>query len=153
MACCDLLLVRCRCLQSSAKCKYTHYRSTYCLGLGGADVEMWECDPTSREFGSSRESTGEPLNSHPRILAPNWREITGVDCTQWSWVHEIKLHLFCNDLLHVTFFLVIKYIDGLVQEIRNSSALAMELRLSCTNPSIWDLDVHHLYHMAFIISM
>ena len=28
------------------------------------------------------------------------------------------------------------YIDGLVQERRNSSALAMELRLSCTNPSI-----------------
>ena len=29
------------------------------------------------------------------------------------------------------------YIDGLVQEKRNSSALAMELRLSCTNPSMW----------------
>ena len=28
-------------------------------------------------------------------------------------------------------------IDGLVQEIRNSSALAMELRLYCTNPSKW----------------
>ena len=28
-------------------------------------------------------------------------------------------------------------IDGLVQERRNSSALAIELRLSCTNPSIW----------------
>ena len=28
------------------------------------------------------------------------------------------------------------YINGLVQERRNSSALAMELRLSCTNPSI-----------------
>ena len=28
-------------------------------------------------------------------------------------------------------------IDGLVQERRNSSALAMELHLSCTNPSKW----------------
>ena len=28
-------------------------------------------------------------------------------------------------------------INRLVQERRNSSALAMELRLSCTNPSIW----------------
>ena len=28
------------------------------------------------------------------------------------------------------------YFDVLVQERRNSSALAMELRLSCTNPSI-----------------
>ena len=29
------------------------------------------------------------------------------------------------------------YINALVQEICNSSALAMELRLSCINPSIW----------------
>ena len=28
------------------------------------------------------------------------------------------------------------YIDGVVQERRNSTALAMELRLSCTNPSM-----------------
>ena len=33
-----------------------------------------------------------------------------------------------------------QYIDGLLQEKRNSSALAMELRLSCTKPSI------HRYH-------
>ena len=29
------------------------------------------------------------------------------------------------------------YIDGLVQERRNSIANALELRLSCTNTSIW----------------
>ena len=29
----------------------------------------------------------------------------------------------------------VNHVDGLVQERRNSSALAMELRLSCTNPS------------------
>ena len=29
------------------------------------------------------------------------------------------------------------YFDGLVQERRNTSALALELRLSCANPSIW----------------
>ena len=28
-------------------------------------------------------------------------------------------------------------IDGLAQERNNSSALAMELRLSCTDPLIW----------------
>ena len=32
------------------------------------------------------------------------------------------------------------YIDELVQERRNSSALAVELRLSCTNPSIYPAD-------------
>ena len=34
------------------------------------------------------------------------------------------------------------HIDGLVQERRNSSALAMELRLSCTNPSICRTELH-----------
>ena len=34
-------------------------------------------------------------------------------------------------------------VDGLVQERRNSSALALELRLSCTNPSMWRQSWHH----------
>ena len=34
---------------------------------------------------------------------------------------------------------VLFQVDGLVQERRNSIALAMELRLSCTNPSKWRL--------------
>ena len=33
------------------------------------------------------------------------------------------------------------YIDGLVQERRNSIAIAMELRLSSTNPSIYIYDI------------
>ena len=36
------------------------------------------------------------------------------------------------------------HIDGLVQERRNSSALAMELHLSCTNPSICNAFCHWL---------
>ena len=40
------------------------------------------------------------------------------------------------------------YIGGLVQERRNSSALAMELRLSCTNPSIWRPCNTHLLHSS-----
>ena len=34
-----------------------------------------------------------------------------------------------------------EYMDGLVQERRNSSALAMEFHLSCINPSICRLPV------------
>ena len=34
------------------------------------------------------------------------------------------------------------HVDGLVQEWRNSSALAMELRLFCTNPSMYFWQVH-----------
>ena len=32
----------------------------------------------------------------------------------------------------------LEYVDGLVQEIWKSSALAMELRLSCIDPSMWE---------------
>ena len=83
MACCVLLLVRCRRLQRSVKCKYTHYRSTYCLVLRGADVTVWDSWSWKSRvwaFARKHEITGEPLNSRSRILTPNWREITGVDC-------------------------------------------------------------------------
>ena len=35
--------------------------------------------------------------------------------------------------------------DGLVQERRNSSALAMELRLFSTNPMICTYNIHAIY--------
>ena len=38
---------------------------------------------------------------------------------------------------HVVHWYRTGYLDGLVQERRNSIAKALELRLSCTNPSIW----------------
>ena len=44
-----------------------------------------------------------------------------------------------------------QHIDGLVQERRNSSALAMELRLSCTNPSL--LSSSSLWLWAFLMWM
>ena len=66
-------------------------------------------------------------------------EIIGYECTQWGlvtweadlWRSKPRLqgHLGIDrgD---------ISYIDGLVQEKRSSSALAMELYLSCANLSI-----------------
>ena len=48
----------------------------------------------------------------------------------------------CNQIVAKYFF---SFFFGLVQERRNSSALAMELRISCTNPSIWssfDMEMH-----------
>ena len=51
--------------------------------------------------------------------------------------HRKKLHVVCS-MAAISFRPKYdKYIDGLVQERRNSSALIMELRLSCTKPSIW----------------
>ena len=37
------------------------------------------------------------------------------------------------------------HIDGLVQERHNPIANALELRLSCTNPSIYEFKVSELY--------
>ena len=50
---------------------------------------------------------------------------------QWQWISMTSfISMSRND------FPLQNYIDGLVQERRNSIAWAMELRLSCTNPSI-----------------
>ena len=46
-----------------------------------------------------------------------------------------KLHVLVLQIYEIQLYKVL--IDGLVQERHNSSALAMELRLSCTNPLIW----------------
>ena len=42
------------------------------------------------------------------------------------------------------------HVDGLMQERRNSSALAMELRLSWINPSILYFDLLRLYHQSLL---
>ena len=45
------------------------------------------------------------------------------------------------------------HIDGLVQEKHNSRALAMELRLSCTNPSIYSLVWFFFFAKLFLTLM
>ena len=42
------------------------------------------------------------------------------------------------------------HFDGLVQERRNSSALAIELRFSCTNPSIYFVLVPRKIHLQSV---
>ena len=60
---------------------------------------------------------------------------------QW-WLCEIRNHILhrrkfpCWENEFLVSKLNYLYIDGIVQERRNLSALAMELRLSCTKPSI-----------------
>ena len=54
----------------------------------------------------------------------------------WYLIYQmLVIYQFSLCILYTIFV----FIDGLVQERRNSSALAMELRLSWTNPSIWAL--------------
>ena len=57
------------------------------------------------------------------------------------WNVMLWVRLFSLEL-----YIVYLHLDALVQERRNSSALAMELRLSCTNPSTWSVD-HLSYFM------
>ena len=51
-------------------------------------VGLWPWKSRVVAFARKREITGEPLNSRSQILAPNRREITGVDCTKslTGWV-------------------------------------------------------------------
>ena len=44
-----------------------------------------------------------------------------------------------------------RHIDGLVQERRNSSALAMELRLSCTNQSMYSCFIPEVLSSGIIL--
>ena len=52
---------------------------------------------------------------------------------QWNFCH----HWQPNVLVSTTITLYNECLDGLMQERCNSSALAMEICLSCTNPSVW----------------
>ena len=77
-------------------------------------------------------------SSRFHLLAPHlqmsFSNLTTVIEYQWvffSMAGRISYSWWCHE------------IDGLVQERRNSSALAMELRLSCTNPLKWKHFAHH----------
>ena len=52
-------------------------------------------------------------------------------CAVHTVSHDVRL---CHNIV-ILLYNNFKQIDGLIQERRNSSALAMELRLSCINPS------------------
>ena len=53
-----------------------------------------------------------------------------------------------NLLIHVSMIIAPHHMGGLVWERRNSSALAMELRLSCPNPSTYDMTMTSLGHRS-----
>ena len=106
------------------------------------DIFMWDCYLISVIWG--------PLLS-------GWRSI--VISNLLFFDHIIFSHNYCSVhydmmVLHssninktpirLSNIVFHSHIDGLVQERRNSSALAMELRLSCINPSTWCLiPCHH----------
>ena len=96
-----------------------------------------ESGPHVTELGTAGT---EYLNGYPRVPANcsgGWDQ-GSAEWTQWgeglqdglvtvvSPRHDLERHKY----------IFVLYFDGLVQERFNSNALAMELRLSCINPSI-----------------
>ena len=73
------------------------------------------------------------MKCRPR-LCPGYHRgnVRLMECSQLHW--DINWN---SSACISTYDIYKRYINGLVQERRNSSALAMELRLSCTNPSIY----------------
>ena len=65
---------------------------------------------------------------------PQPHSSSATDTLPWHCGQKSTVHQGCVICLSYPFSYV--YLDGLVQERRNSSALAMELRLSCPNPLI-----------------
>ena len=61
-----------------------------------------------------------------------WVNVSQISTENWWYNHNKTKH---NKTVGI--FYGIYYINGLVQERRNSGALAMELRLSYTNPLIY----------------
>ena len=81
-----------------------------------SSIQAVYCCPTVGRCNSGKQS-----NVFSQILKRSRSSTlsTSVKIMLWNWVH--------NECRHI---------DGLVQEIHNSNALAMELRLSFSNPSI-----------------
>ena len=95
----------------------------------------------------------ENLNSQKRShSAPSWASYMIsivtilLKLTLYNWYSTVLIYtdLPCNkDLVRKKHRLYLTmwypYVDGLVQDRCNSSAVVMELRLSCTNPTIFAL--------------
>ena len=74
--------------------------------------------------------------------------ILGTLCMLFSWmkIYRLKKYIYHSNVYISFTGLVESYFDGLTQDCSNSSALAMELLQSCTNPKILNLYQHRHYH-------
>ena len=72
----------------------------------------------------------------PNFHEPIWKFISPTQIINFA---ECTRTMTCVENLKYIYIYI--YLDGLVQERRNSIANALELRLSCTNPSLCSLSV------------
>ena len=66
---------------------------------------------------------------------------------RWEKIPSVPLFVTIDNNVKLVFY----YIAGLVQERRNSSALAMELRLSCTYPAICFGNFSQMFFMRDVL--
>ena len=71
---------------------------------------------------------------HKKASVHSWCMLSDNQYPKW-YMEQGNLWAWCNNILTNSQCSTQAQVDGLVQERRNSSALAMELRLSCTNLS------------------
>ena len=78
-------------------------------------------------------------------------------CENTKIVNERFHYLIYSDRYHMTQYIengfLIPHLDGLVQERRNCIAKALDLCLSCTNPSIYKLFCHSIILMLSAMSL
>ena len=91
-------------------------------------------------------SAGKPTGLRGRSTSTN-QDTQGKDVSLDSLLKMVRCMGYASDMCPWSY-----RVDGLVQERCNSSALAMEFRLSCTNLSMWqlrfcvlDIWCHHIY--------
>ena len=123
----------------SVQCVYTGW-SCYCNVI--RLLYLWSANTLNKQseytvMGQWFDMPYTSTATHHGIMS-NFSCILGDLCYDgfWMFLPFMSLRHVLWAMIHSTSCVADMYIDGLVQERRNSSALAMELRLSCTNPSI-----------------
>ena len=125
---------------SSSKCNFSSFIAIHLFPFLSHVDHLWKLGEPSipRQTGLQRPFSVAFLGCfYPAGLVIGL--IAPTDGRNWGW--EIDLYSTkAQEALHLPVHFagntIKPYTDGLVQERRNSSALAMELRLSCTDPSI-----------------
>ena len=108
--------------------------------IRGSDMKLWWSCSSKLKFLSNidglvqetRSSIANALEIRLSCINPS---ICGSASDESYYIRgsDMKLWWSCSSKLKF-----LSNIDGLVQETRSSIANALEIRLSCTNPSIWN---------------
>ena len=98
--------------------------NTVCFSVGG-DIRFWDCGYLESQKTLNTMQGLTALEVHPYADVLAW----------WVKIHCYRLEYICGWCKHDG------YIDGSAQDRSNSSALAMELLHSCTEPSILTLNM------------